>query len=29
VRFAPASRAAHWLLGAPFLLLLLTGLTNF
>jgi formate dehydrogenase subunit gamma len=28
-RFAPAVRAAHWLLGAPFLLLLLTGLTNF
>lgn len=29
VRFAPSARAAHWLLGVPFLLLLLTGLTNF
>ena len=28
-RFAVPSRLAHWLLGAPFLLLLLTGLTNF
>ena len=28
-RFGRASRAVHWLMAAPFLLLLLTGLTNF
>lgn len=28
-RFRLPTRLAHWLLGAPFLLLLLTGLTNF
>lgn len=28
-RFGRATRAAHWLLAAPFLLLLITGLTNF